>query len=210
MEVVEITDFNKENTASKSVASNNLSSLQDGVYLLKVSQNQENKLIPYIKNTPTIVAENEIVTSENNNILSLKINPEELLAVNLFDENKNLVKTISKEEYTKDGGVNLATMDHQKYTFEIVTEFYNLQFNKSIGTSTGLENSTDIFTKNNQIIVKSRNNIKTISIYTISGALIQNIDINTSNFESKPLESGIYVTQVTLSNGQIINKKVKL
>ncbi|WP_261512012.1 T9SS type A sorting domain-containing protein [Chryseobacterium paludis] len=210
MQLVEIKDFNKEDTATRSVASNNLSSLKDGVYLLKVLQNNENKLIPYIKNTPTLIAENEIIASENNNILSLKVNQDELLSINIFDENKNLVKTISQKEYIKEGGINLNNIGNQTHTFEIVTEFYNLQFNRSIEINNGSENNVDIFTQNNQVKVKSKDNIKTIDIYSISGALIQKQEINASNFESKPLESGIYVTQVILSDGKIINKKVKL
>jgi hypothetical protein len=210
MEVVEIKDFNKENSANRSVASNNLSSLKDGVYLLKVAENNENKLIPYIKNTPILIAENEIVVSENNNILNLKVNQEELLAINIFDENKNLIKTISQQEYAKDNGVNLSSLEKQNYTFEIVTEFYNLQFNKSIAHNDGVENNINIFTENNQIKVRSKNSIKTIDIYSISGALIQKQEINNFTFESKSLESGIYVTQVVLSDGKTINKKVKL
>ena len=42
---------------------------------------------------------NEIVKSYNKNILELKTNTEELKAVNIFDENKNLVKTILQEQY---------------------------------------------------------------------------------------------------------------
>ncbi|ASW73841.1 secretion protein [Chryseobacterium piperi] len=209
MEVVEIKDFNKEK-AGRSVASNNLASLQDGVYLLKVAQNNENKLIPYIKNAPAIIAENEIVASQNNNTLSLKTNQDELLAINIFDENKNLIKTISQEEYAKNGGINLNDMSPQDYTFEIVTEFYNVQFNKSIGNTNVLETDINVFTQNNQIMARSKNNIKTISIYNVSGALIQNQEVNKTNFESKSLQPGVYVTQIVLDNGKTINKKVKL
>ncbi|MBK1896325.1 T9SS type A sorting domain-containing protein [Chryseobacterium paridis] len=210
MEVIEIKDFNKDNTTNRSVASNNLSSLKDGIYLLKVQQNNENKQIPYIKNTPISIAENEIVSSENNNILSLKINQEELQTINIFDENKNLVKTISQREYIDDGGIDLNNIDHQNYTFEIITEFYNLQFNKSFGNTSSLENNVDVFSRNNQILVRAKNSIKHISIYSISGTLIQNQEINTLNFESKPLESGVYVIQVILNNGKTISKKIKL
>jgi len=209
MQLVEVTDFNKERSERKAMANNNLSTLKDGVYLLKVSENNENKLIPYIKNTPTEVPENEIVKSNNNNILSLKINPEELSVVNIFDENKNLVKTISQEQYLKDGGINLNDINNQNYTFEIVTQFYNLQFKKQVGDVT-LTDSPEIFTKNRQIIVKAKNDLKNISIYNISGALILNQEINQSQFESRSLESGIYVVQITQNNGKITNKKVKL
>ncbi|MFP3590556.1 T9SS type A sorting domain-containing protein [Chryseobacterium sp. SIMBA_038] len=209
MKLVEVTDFNKEKSERKSMANNNLSTLKDGVYLLKVSENNENKLIPYIKNTPTEVTEDEIVKSNNNNILSLKINPEELSFVNIFDENKNLVKTISQEQYLKDGGINLNDIDSQNYTFEIVTQFYNLQFKKQVGDVT-LSDSPEIFTKNRQIIVKAKNDLKNISIYSISGALILNQEINQSQFESRSLESGIYVVQITQNNGKITNKKIKL
>lgn len=209
MQLVEVTDFNKEKTERKSMANNNLSTLKDGVYLLKVSENSENKLIPYIKNTPTEVTENEIIKSNNNNILSLKINQEELSVVNIFDENKNLVKTISQEQYLKDGGINLHNIDNQNYTFEIVTQFYNLQFKKQVGDA-ALNDSPEIFTKNRQIIIKAKNELKNISIYSISGALILNQEINQSQFESRSLESGIYVVQITQNNGKITNKKVKL
>lgn len=209
MQLVEVTDFNKEKSERKSMVNNNLSILKDGVYLLKVSENNENKLIPYIKNTPTEVPENEIVKSNNNNILSLKTNPEELSAVNIFDENKNLVKTVSQEQYLKDGGINLNDIDNQNYTFEIVTQFYNLQFKKQVG-DVALNDSPEIFTKIRQIIIKAKNELKNISIYNISGALILNQEINQSQFESRSLESGIYVVQITQNNGKITNKKIKL
>ncbi|MET3535088.1 T9SS type A sorting domain-containing protein [Chryseobacterium limigenitum] len=209
MQLVQVTDFNKEKSERKAMVNNNLSTLKDGVYLLKVSENNENKLIPYVKNTPTEVSENEIVKSNNNYILSLKINPEELSTVNIFDENKNLVKTISQEQYLKVGGIDLHDIDNQNYTFEIVTQFYNLQFKKQIGDS-ALNDSPEIFTKNRQIIVKAKNELKNISIYNISGALIQNQEINQLQFESRSLESGVYVVQITQNNGKIINKKVKL
>lgn len=209
MQLVEVTDFNKEKSERKSMVNNNLNTLKDGVYLLKVSENNENKLIPYIKNTPTEVTENEIVKSNNNTILSLKINPEELSAVNIFDENKNLVKTVSQEQYLKEGGINLNDIDNQNYTFEIVTQFYNLQFKKQVG-DVALTDSPEIFTKNRQIIVKAKNDLKNISIYNISGALILNQEINQPQFESRSLESGIYVVQITQNNGKITNKKVKL
>ncbi|MEI7489222.1 MAG: T9SS type A sorting domain-containing protein, partial [Chryseobacterium sp.] len=60
------------------------------------------------------------------------------------------------------------------------------------------------------IIVKSKNDLKNISIYSISGALIQNQEVNQSQFESNTLASGVYVVQITQNNGKIINKKVKL
>lgn len=209
MQLLEVTDFNKESTASKTMIDNNLSILKDGVYLLKVSEDNKNKLIPYIKNTPTEVAENEIIKSDNNNILSLKINPEELSVINIFDENKNLVKTISQEQYLKDGGIDLNTIDNQNHTFEIITQFYSLQFKKQIGDAT-LTDSPEIFTKTRQIIVKAKSALKNIRIYSISGALIQNQEINTSQFESNNLESGVYVVQITQTNGEIMSKKVKL
>lgn len=209
MQLLEVTDFNKESTASKTMVDNNLSTLKDGVYLLKVSEDNKNKLIPYIKNTPTEVAENEIIKSDNNNILSLKINPEELSVINIFDENKNLVKTISQKQYLKDDGIDLNTIDNQNHTFEIITQFYSLQFKKQIGDAT-LTDSPEIFTKNRQVIVQAKSALKNIRIYSISGALIQNQEINTSQFESNNLESGVYVVQITQTNGKIMSKKVKL
>jgi len=208
-ELIEITDFNKENSQNKTAVSNNLSTLKDGVYLLKLSENNTTQFVPYIKNTPKTIEENEIVKSFNKNILSLKINQEELKAVNIFDENKNLVKTISQEQYIQDGGIDLNTIENQNYTFEIVTQFYNLQFNKEIGNTTSGE-SLNIFTQNKQIFIKSKEEIKNIAIYSISGALIQNLEVNKNNFNTNSLESGIYLVNTTLKNGKIVNKKVKL
>ncbi|WBV57204.1 T9SS type A sorting domain-containing protein [Chryseobacterium daecheongense] len=209
MEVIEIKDFNKDNSQGKSLTHQNLGTLQDGVYLLKVSQNDENKWISYIKNAPTPISEKDIVNSENNNVISLKINPDELMAINIFDENKSLVKTIPQKEYTREGGINTNTLESKNYTFEVLTEFYGLQFNKSI-TGNNVENSTDIFSQNNQIKVRAKNGLKNIHIYSISGTLIQNVDLTSSSFESKSLEPGVYVTQVTLSDGKTIHKKIKL
>ncbi|MGU3374920.1 T9SS type A sorting domain-containing protein [Chryseobacterium sp. M5A1_1a] len=209
MELLEITDFNKEKVLSRSATDRNLSSLKDGVYLLKVLENNESKMIPYIKNTPKEVAENEIVQSENNAVLKLKIDQDELSAINIFDEDKALVKTISREQYQENGGISLQNLDSQKYTFEVVTSYYNLQFSKSLGNRAS-ENSADIFTENRQIKARANNDIKNVSIYNISGALILQQEINSQQFESRSLYTGVYVVQITLSNGKIINKKVKL
>lgn len=209
MELLEVTDFNKEKAERKAVSNNNLASLQDGVYLLKVSENNSEKLIPYIKNSPETVEEKDIVKSEINNILNLKINQEELLAVNIFDDNKNLIKSISQEQYIKDGGINLNIIDSQNLTFEIINRFYNLQFKKQI-IELKTEDPVSVIAQNNQIIVKARNGIKNISIYSISGDLIQNQEVNSSQFESNTIKTGIYVVQVIQNDGKVINKKVKL
>lgn len=209
MTLLEVTDMNQEKSERKSVTDNDLSSLKDGVYLLKLSENNTVKTIPYIRKTPDLITENEIIKSENNNILSLKINTEELLSINIFDKNKNLVKSISKNEYLKDGGINLNIIENQNYIFEIVTPFYNLQFNKNIVNNESSE-IADLFTKNRQIIIQSKNNIKKVVIYAISGVLIESQNVNQNNFESKSLESGVYVVQITLENQKIINKKIKL
>lgn len=209
MELLQITDFNKEKAERKAVSNNNLASLQDGVYLLKVSENNSEKLIPYIKNSPETVEEKDIVKSEINNILNLKINHEELLAVNIFDDNKNLIKSVSQEQYIKDGGINLNTIDSQNLTFEITTRFYNLQFKKQI-SEVKTEDTVSVIAQNNQIIVKAKSGIKNISIYSISGDLIQNQEVNSSQFESNTIKTGVYVVQVTQNDGKTFNKKVKL
>jgi len=209
MELLEITDFNKEKAERKAVSNNNLASLQDGVYLLKVSENNSEKLIPYIKNSPETVEEKDIVKSEINNILSLKINQEEILAANIFDDNKNLIKSVSQEQYMKDGGINLNTIDSQNLTLEIATRFYNLQFKKQI-SEVKTEDVVSVIVQNNQIIVKAKNGIKNISIYSISGDLIQNQEVNSSQFESNTIKTGVYVVQVIQNDGKIFNKKVKL
>jgi hypothetical protein len=209
MELLEVTDFNKEKAERKAVSNNNLASLQDGVYLLKVSENNSEKLIPYIKNSPETVEEKDIIKSEINNILNLKINQEELLAVNIFDDNKNLIKSVSQEQYMKDGGINLNTIDSQNLTFEITTRFYNLQFKKQI-SELKTEDTVSVIAQNNQIIVKAKNGIKNISIYSISGDLIQNQEVNSSQFESNTIKTGVYVVQVIQNDGKTFNKKVKL
>lgn len=209
MQLLEITDFNQEKTSAKSVTENNLAGLQDGIYLLKVQENNENKLIPYIKNTPQQVTENEIIQSENNGVLKLKINQDELSAIHIFDEKRNLVKTVSQSQYAENNGISLQDLENQNYTFEIATQFYNLQFSKMI-TGHSSESKTDIFSQGRQIIARSAGDIKNISIYSISGALVVQQDVNRSQFESKPLESGVYLAQITLADGKIINKKIKL
>ncbi len=210
MQLVEITDFNKEKAQSRTASNQNLSTLKDGVYLLKVSENNENKIIPFIKNTPQEVAENEIVQSVNTSVLQLKVDQEELTAVNIFDENKILVKSISQKQYRETGGINIQELENKNYTFEVVTPYYNLQFSKAVGATLSSENSTDIYAHRQQIVAKSGNDIKNISIYSIFGALIIQQEVNKTLFESRNLESGVYLVQVTLSNGKTINKKIKL
>lgn len=209
MQLVEITDFNKEKASSRSAGKRTLSGLKDGVYLLKVLENNQEKLLPYIKSTPQQVAENEIVQSENNAVLKLKISQDELSAVYVFDENKNLVATISKDQYQENGGISLQGLDPKGYTFEVVTPYYSLQFNKNIGNSR-LENRTDIFAQDKQIRARANNTIKNISIYSISGSLIYQQEVNSRQFESGNMESGVYVVQIVLSDGKTISKKIKL
>ena len=209
-ELKEIIDFNKEKVENKFAVNNDLSKMNDGVYLLKISENNTEKLIPYVKNTPTEIAENEIVKSENNSILALKIDESELSHINIFDESKNLIKTISQEDYKNDGGINLNGINNQNNVFEIVTPYYNLQFRKSLVNQINFEDNVKIYTKNNQIIVESNDDLKKVSIYSVSGNLIDNQEIKQSSYESKPLQIGVYVVQVTNQNGKIVNKKVKL
>ncbi|MEI3790867.1 MULTISPECIES: T9SS type A sorting domain-containing protein [unclassified Chryseobacterium] len=208
MQLVGVTDFNQEKAVSKSGTNGSLSSLTDGVYLLKVQENNNQKLIPYVKSTPVEVPENEIVQSENNNILKLKIPQEELITVNIFDGNKNLLRTVSQKEYAENNGIDIKGLNNQN-TFEVVTQFYNLQFRKALENSS-LSDKTEIFTKNRQIVARAGNGIKNISIYNISGALIIQQEVNKSEFESKSLEPGIYVVQFTGNDGKTVNKKVKL
>lgn len=211
MQLVEITDFNKEQVQSRAVNNrSSLSDLKDGVYLLKVSENNENKIIPYIRNTPKEVAENEILQSAGSSSLQLKVDQEELTAVNIFDENKTLIKSISQKQYREAGGIIIQDLENKNYTFEVVTPYYNLQFNKVAGGTPSPENGTDIYAQNHQIVARSGNDIKNISIYSISGTLIIQQDVNQALFESRNLETGVYVVQITLSNGKTVNKKVKL
>ena len=210
MQLLDITDFNTEKVQSRTAVDKNLSALKDGVYLLKVLENNENKIIPYIKNTPQEVAENEIVQSVNASVLRLKVDQEELTAVHIFDENKTLIKSISPKQYDEAGGINVQDLENKNYTFEVVTPYYNLQFNKAVGGTPSAESNTDIYAQKQQIVAKSASDIKNISIYNISGALIIQQEVNKPQFESRNLESGIYVVQATLSNGKMINKKVKL
>ncbi|MGK6341291.1 T9SS type A sorting domain-containing protein [Chryseobacterium sp. DT-3] len=207
MQLVGVTDFNQEKAVSKSGTGSSLSSLKDGVYLLKVQENNDQKLIPYVKSTPVEVPENEIVQSENNNILKLKIPQEELISINIFDGNKNLLRTVSQKEYAENNGIDIKGLNNQN-TFEVVTQFYNLQFRKALTDSS--VSKAEIFTKNRQIITKADNGIKNISIYHISGALILQQEVNKSEFESKALEPGVYVVQFTGNDGKTVNKKVKL
>ncbi|KMQ61655.1 secretion protein [Chryseobacterium angstadtii] len=209
MQLVGITDFNQEKAASKSATGNSLTTLKDGVYLLKVQEKANEKLIPYVKNTPIEVPENEIVQSESNGVLKIKIPQEELISVYIFDENKNLLKTISQEQYAADGGIDIKEIENQNNIFEIATPYYHLQFKKAVANP-ALANKAEIFTKNRQIIAKADNGIKSISIYSISGALVTQQEVNKANFESKNLESGIYIVQMTGTDGKTVNKKVKL
>ncbi|WP_288437302.1 T9SS type A sorting domain-containing protein [uncultured Chryseobacterium sp.] len=210
MQLLDITDFNTEKVQSRTAADKNLSALKDGVYLLKVLENNENKIIPYIKNTPQEVAENEIVQSVSASVLRLKVDQKELTAVHIFDENKTLIKSISPKQYDEAGGINVQDLENKNYTFEVVTPYYNLQFNKAVGGTPSAESNTDIYAQKQQIVARSASDIKNISIYNISGALIIQQEVNKPLFESRNLESGIYVVQATLSNGKMINKKVKL
>ncbi len=209
MTLLGVTDMNKEKSERKELKNNDLSLLEDGVYLLKVSENNNVKTIPYVRQRPKLVTDNEIVKSENNNILSLKINPEELILINIFDENKNLIKSISQDEYSTNNGINLKNIESKDYTFEILTSFYSLQFNKRIGSVDSTED-VDIFTENNKINIRLKTELKNVTIYSISGTLIQNQDMKLNNFESKALESGVYVVQITTQTGKVINRKIKI
>lgn len=208
-QLTDILDFNKENKQSRRIPNTSLSSLNDGVYLLEIYENNQTRYIPYIKSTPNSVKEYEIVTSENNNILSLKINIDELKSINIFDTEKNLIRTITQEEYKQMNGIDLNHIERQNYTFEIIMQFYSLQFNKYTG-NTSEKKGVKVFAEKSQIMVRSQTNFKNISIYSISGALIQNVEWNGNNFNSKNLDPGIYIVTIILENGTIYNEKIKI
>lgn len=208
-QLTDIFDFNKENKQSRRIPNTSLSSLNDGVYLLKIYENNQTRYIPYIKRTPNSVKEYEIVTSENNNILSLKINIDELKSINIFDSEKNLIRNITQEEYRQMNGIDLNRIERQNYTFEIIMQFYSLQFNKYTGNPSE-KKGVKVFAEKSQIMVKSQQDLKNISIYSISGALIQNVEWNGNNFTSKNLDPGIYIVTVILENGTIYNEKIKI
>ncbi|MBV8326536.1 lipase family protein [Chryseobacterium sp.] len=209
MQLLEITDFNQEQATGRSVPQQDLVSLKNGVYLLKVLENNENKVIPYIRNTPEEITENQIIQSENNGIIKLKVDQEDLSGINIFDQNMNLIRTVGHEKYKEDGGINMQNLNPQSYTFEVVTPYYSVQFKKTL--SGGLpQNSSGIFAHNRKIMARADTNIKSISIYSISGILVDQQEINQPQFESRILDEGVYVVQMVVSDGNTIKKKIKL
>ncbi len=61
---------------------------------------------------------------------------------------------------------------------------------------------------NNIILSEPGQAIKDVSIYSLSGQLVQKTTgIFSSAYTLKPVKSGIYVVSVTLSNNEVVNLK---
>jgi hypothetical protein len=64
---------------------------------------------------------------------------------------------------------------------------------------------------NSILIAEPGQAIKDVSIYSLSGQLVQKeTEILSSNYTLKPVKHGIYVVSVTLSNGEVVNLKYYL
>ncbi|CAA7197225.1 T9SS type A sorting domain-containing protein [Chryseobacterium potabilaquae] len=212
MKIIEITDFNKNKNENMKVPHTDLSALGDGIYLLKILENNKTKLIPYIKNNPHTIPQNEIIKSENNNIIELKIDKQELFTIYIFDQNKKLIQSVSKEKYIEEGGINVNSLENKNYIFEVITPYYNLQFNKQIHIDHNIySDNIDVFTENSQIFIKSTDRkIKKVTVYNMLGKSIQDGESNESFYQSKNLTSGVYIVQILQTDGKIMNKKVKM
>lgn len=70
-------------------------------------------------------------------------------------------------------------------------------------------NKNKVILQNNSILIAEPGQaIKDVSIYNLSGQLVQKeTEIFSSNYTLKPVKPGIYVVSVTLSNGEVVNLK---
>lgn len=206
-----ITSFGNDSTVSARANTNDLNSLQDGVYYLNIERDGEKQTIPFVKNTPVLVNENEAVKSDNNGLIRLNIDDEDLFQVNIL-ENGKVKEIVKAEDYQKNNGIDLKNLDDGDYTFEVITHEYTVQFNKSVSNSDlKINDDLVVFSSDNKINIKSRINIKEIEVYDISGrSIYRKENINDNTLQTTSLTKGVYIIKSVLVNGKIITKKYTL
>jgi hypothetical protein len=206
-----ITSFSNDNIANARAQTNNLNSLQDGVYYLNIEREGEKQTIPFVKNTPVLINENEAVKSEHNGIVRLNIDNSDLFQVNIL-ENGKIIEIVKAEDYQKNNGIDLKNLVDGDYTFEVIAHDYTVQFNKSISNSDlKIEDDFVLFSSDNKINIKSKINIKEIEVYDLSGhSTYRKENINNNTTQTTSLSKGVYIIKFVLVNGKIITKKYTL
>ncbi|GGF07597.1 Por secretion system C-terminal sorting domain-containing protein [Chishuiella changwenlii] len=206
-----ITSFSNENNINARTQTNDLNSLQDGVYYLNIEREGEKQTIPFVKNTPVVVDENEAVKSDKNGLIRLNVDDSDLFQVNIL-ENGKIIEIVKAEDYQKNNGIDLKNLVDGDYTFEVIAHDYTVQFNKSIANSDlKIEDDFVLFSSDNKINIKSKINIKEIEVYDLSGhSTYRKENINNNTTQTTSLSKGVYIIKFVLVNGKIITKKYTL
>lgn len=209
---VKVKEYNTENIqkfdASEKVS---LSSLKRGIYIIEVTNNQNQKqIIPFVKQDAIEVSEKELIKNASENSWTVNLTGlNNLVEINVFDVQNNKVKQVSLDEVsTNFVEVSSENLPEGNYTIELVTKNNSLKTNtlKRIITS---ENTLKVALKNNQLTIFGSAEIDRVELIDVSGRNILNKAVNSSNtvldLSSK---SGMYLLKVTYKNGKSEIKKI--
>ncbi len=130
--------------------------------------------------------------------------PEGCSIVNLVINNGNGVQTVDIENITGTCYYKLSSMDGGKYTVEDVTsQFAGVETLSATNTSVSVYPNPVV----DAIHVASASEVKSIEIYSASGALVARYE-NTNNANVASLQSGFYFYRVALADGSVAQGKI--
>lgn len=134
---------------------------------------------------------------------------EDTLAIDYYYTSERTPENNSERTYTAIVKKEFAFSENFKVGLLGVCELIPLSSDISLSLE---EEKTKGFNKvilqNNILISGSGQTIKDVSVYNMSGQLMQKInEIFSSEYKLKPEKSGIYLVSVTLSNNEVVNLK---
>ncbi|MGL2964504.1 fibronectin type III domain-containing protein [Flavobacterium sp. RSB2_4_14] len=146
------------------------------------------------------------ITIPNNGVYTIGISQAEGLFMN---DNQNI---FLEDTYTN----VIHDLRLAPYTFQINTGRYDNRFilrykNESLGNPSINENETFAYINNHIVKVQSKENIKEIKIFDMTGKLITTYkpDIMQNNFEENfPYANGVYLAIIKLDNDSVVKRKL--
>ena len=206
IEILEATNMSQSSEGKRvSVSKSTLSELENGIYLLKISRENNEEIIPFVKKEPTVIEEREAVNREENGKLYLNLDASEVDHINILQDRK-VIQEISAEQYAENG-IDTKNLNGE-YTFEIVAKDFNVQFNKGISGNASIGEDLKLYSQNRQITVISGLNIKEMTVFDASGAKVfsrENVTAKTAT--TKTLTTGLYIVNIVLENGKQVSQK---
>ncbi|WP_292008539.1 T9SS sorting signal type C domain-containing protein [Chryseobacterium sp.] len=208
IKVEQVYNFSTEKVSSQRFTENNISSLKDGVYLIKAKVNGKSQEIPFVKSTPAMVEYKEAVKDDSDHRLILNASPEDIAHINILKDNK-IIKTVSSNEY-KNNGISLTGYEYYDLIFEVVAKEYTVQFQKLSDKAIKSEN-INVVPNNSSLTIISDLPMKEVSVFDMNGRKVYNqSSVQSTRTQTNTLLKGVYIVTVLLDNGKTITKKVSL